>query len=319
MAESSAFGAFLQSRRHAAGLSARAVARELGLSHVAYGNAERGQPAVLAEQYWPALLTLYPDVGRSDLERLAAESEKVIEVDVSTLAAEARPYAQEIARSLNRLNSQDLHRLLTVIEGSDVSPSSEPGDECVPRVAPMSKQDLVELADELLRLLQPEALDRPVPIDLVRLIAPDGPVERRLGIRVLEVSPRALKPGAEAAASSQFILIRSDQWSLLHRGGPAAFRARATVAHELGHAVLHSSYLASSETAKRAALVPRRDLRAFEDPEWQAWTLAQAFLIPLRVARKMADRSPAALSEAFKVSLPFAEGYARRFAVWLER
>lgn len=317
MTDTTPFAKFLLEQRHSAGLSARAVARQLGLSHVAYGNVERGKQDALAEAYWPALMDLYPGTTRGKLQSLAEASASSAEVDLSGLSAESRLNAHEIVRALNRLEPEQLHRMVLSLEGSDgrVGTASRM-DEKVPRVPGLSRQDLVELGDELLRSLQPEALRCPTPVDVRKLV--DSKLEEVLGIHVYPVHPADLPADAEASTSGERILVRKDQYDLLREGGPMGLRARATIAHELGHAILHSPMLADTETAKRVTLVPRRELKAYEDPEWQAWTLAQAFLIPVRTARSLSSRTPEVIADTYQVSLPFAEGYLRRFRSWME-
>lgn len=98
------------------------------------------------------------------------------------------------------------------------------------------------------------------------------------------------------------------------KGGPMAHRARATVDHETGHAVLHVP-----EMRRQAALLPTRtpvwraELAAFRDPEWQAWTFALALLIPPRVVGTLTDTTPVALAGTFQVSHGLAVGFHKRF------
>ncbi len=315
MPDPSPFGEFLRERRLEAGLSARSLAQGLGLSHVAYGNVERGKQPFLAESHWPRLVELLPGVKIDTLRRLAEASMPVFRLDLTSIPPEARAYVQELAQSLNTLDTAQLHRLVSVLQGSDgrVAPLRYE-DERVPRVAPLSKRDLVELADELLRRLQPAALESPRPVDIVRLV--EGDLERVLGVAVYPVKADEI-PGSEASTGGRVILVREDQLDFLHRGGPIGWRARATIAHELGHVLLHREILEETHTLRKTELVPRKELRAYEDPEWQAWTLAQCFLMPMRTVQMLEDRRAETLSAVYDVSGPFASGYLRRFGDWL--
>ncbi len=64
------FGATLSEARLAAGLSLRAAAKALGVSHVYLRDVELGECTPLARERWPDVLKLYwPHVAESALER----------------------------------------------------------------------------------------------------------------------------------------------------------------------------------------------------------------------------------------------------------
>ena len=68
-------------------------------------------------------------------------------------------------------------------------------------------------------------------------------------------------------------------------------RPQFTLAHELGHLLLHS---------QRPASMARGKVEAFRDPEWQADGFAGAFLAPAAAARRC--RSLQELSVRFGIS-----------------
>ncbi len=187
-------------------------------------------------------------------------------------------------------------------------------NEYVHPVSPKRTRDIAAVADHVLAEVQPSALVQPEPIDILRLIDLTLP---SYGVHFVPVSHEEL-PDSEAetriSAGGVEVLVREDHWDELGRGGRRAHRARATVAHETGHVVLHVP-----EMRRRAAELHRRspvrrlDLAAFRDPEWQAWTFALAFLMPLRVVRTMADATPANLSATFLVSGALANSFHKRF------
>lgn len=108
------------------------------------------------------------------------------------------------------------------------------------------------------------------------------------------------------------IRLRSDVWNGAKDGNP---RFRFTVAHEVGHVVLHRSDLAKSRgCAFRDVLTATEKLPPevpiFCSPEWQANAWAGAFLMPLaavrnyllRLRKQGLDFSPTLFALHFQVS-----------------
>jgi hypothetical protein len=114
--------------------------------------------------------------------------------------------------------------------------------------------------------------------------------------------------GAEATTSmtERTIRITEPVYEATRRGHP---RYLFTLAHELGHLLLH--------TGKQTSLARGEKVKAFLDPEWQANTFASAFLMPesgiracdsiSHVMRKYGVSRPAAEIRAntLGLSLPF--------------
>lgn len=64
-------------------------------------------------------------------------------------------------------------------------------------------------------------------------------------------------------------------------------RSRFTLAHELGHAILHGRFLKEAlEGRMPQRTYKRTDLKPYFDPEWQANRFAGGFLMPAPVLRK---------------------------------
>lgn len=76
MTEISAFGAVVREARMSTSLSVRALARQVGCSHVLLGNLERGRIAAVGERFWPSLASAV-GVEVSTLRQAAAESEPI--------------------------------------------------------------------------------------------------------------------------------------------------------------------------------------------------------------------------------------------------
>ena len=68
------------------------------------------------------------------------------------------------------------------------------------------------------------------------------------------------------------IVVREDVYDQALEGNP---RHRFTIAHEIGHAVLHNDI---KKLARIDGKIP--EIKAYEDPEWQANEFAGEFLAP---------------------------------------
>ncbi|MCB9717006.1 MAG: ImmA/IrrE family metallo-endopeptidase [Myxococcales bacterium] len=114
------------------------------------------------------------------------------------------------------------------------------------------------------------------------------------------------------------VVLKERQWTALTDHGFALHRARTTVGHELGHAVLHRDVLEQMAAVKvanpAAALhrVRRRDIKPYCDPEWQAWAFCGGILLPREALRKLHGHSLEDISREFQVSLPMIRSHLRK-------
>lgn len=76
-------------------------------------------------------------------------------------------------------------------------------------------------------------------------------------------------------------------------------RARFTIAHEIGHYFLHK------DTSSFSRRLSKKDIKAYEDPEWQANTFASFFLISQNAISNL--KSPEAIAENCGTSYSAAE------------
>ena len=194
------------------------------------------------------------------------------------------------------------------------------GREEVIRMPPLSKAAIESVAEEVVGEICPEALERPTELDLL------GWVDHELPQRGIHVSPAdpAMLGDAEGLTlpdrENVEILIAEPLWDGLLRGGRRAYRGRATVAHELGHAVLHVATI--RRRMKSGALgahllkrVARGSIKTYECPEWQAWTFAGFLMAPRRTVNMLADRSAPAVSEVFGMSVDMARVHKGRLGI----
>lgn len=124
----------------------------------------------------------------------------------------------------------------------------------------------------------------------------------------LEDREAATDPSGDGAIH---ILMQSKLYESLTDAGPGGNRARATVAHELGHAVLHVPYL-RKQRGRALLRVARSQLVPFRDPEWQAWAFAGCLLMPRESLRSMQRLALSEVARAHGVSAQFAAAHYAR-------
>jgi hypothetical protein len=186
-------------------------------------------------------------------------------------------------------------------------------NETVVEVPPLSLKDIEQRSAEVRDLL----------VSLTRAAGPALPwdelVDRHLpragllfypaSVAELEDREAATDPSGEGAIH---ILMRPELYEALTDPGPGGNRARATVAHELGHAVLHVPFLRRQRgQAQPLTRVSRAQLAPFRDPEWQAWAFAGCLLMPRSLL--VATRKPLGeVARAHGVSSQFAAAHYAR-------
>jgi hypothetical protein len=168
------------------------------------------------------------------------------------------------------------------------------------------------LAENVLSVFQPSALSAPEPIDVTGWVDTILP---RFGIHVLPAADDELRdcaaltyPSGEAESE---ILVAEWIWhDLAHEARPNF--ARATVMHELGHAILHVPVMRTMNDPQPMPAADPATVPAFNDPEWQAWALAGAILMPRRTIAMLPAPTPQALAAIYHVSEQFAAVHLRR-------
>lgn len=163
-------------------------------------------------------------------------------------------------------------------------------------------------------MFQTGALSDPQPINIALLFEIELP---RL-FSSLETSLENLPSGIEgytevlengdAQSAVSLSLYEEAQWDLNTRR-----RLRSTLGHECGHIICHvpqwrkATLTVRSDQKKGIALVNRKDILVFQDPEWQAHALSGALLMPASaVVRALGKRwSQSDLADAFDVHPAF--------------
>jgi Zn-dependent peptidase ImmA (M78 family) len=182
------------------------------------------------------------------------------------------------------------------------------------RAAPMSKHDIEAVSIGILNRLSPASLAKPTAIDFARLI--DHTLSETEGIDVYPASFEETlgREGLTQVLNARStILLREDvEDAVRNPVDPYVRRARATFAHELGHASLHKQLLAALGCLPTLFRESRERIKVFEDPEWQAWTFAGFFLAPRSAVLASGVQSAVDLADAFGISVDMARVHMRR-------
>lgn len=191
--------------------------------------------------------------------------------------------------------------------------------ETVIAMPPLSLKCLELLGETVVGTFQPEALYTPQPIRVPEWIDRLLP---RFGIHVMPASYEELGDHVAvtypSGESESEILVSPWIYDNLADEERPHF-ARSTVIHELAHAILHVPLLrgriTTSPPDSAMARVDRRQLSESNDPEWQAWAMAGAILMPRRMIETLPDRSPRSIADTFFVSEKFAAVRLERLAL----
>jgi len=198
-------------------------------------------------------------------------------------------------------------------------------DERVMRMPPMSVASLEALGSELAAALGLRFAPGRAFVDWSELLHVTLP---RLNVHVYPARSGEIE-GAEGATDPTgapgdaiYILLPVDVNDAVELEGRAGNRARSTFLHEVSHAALHvplirqwarrQSGRGAHDHQKLLNRVRRGSLRAYEDPEWQAWTLAGCIIAPRSALEPVAARGPERLAPGFGVSGEFLQAHMRR-------
>lgn len=197
-------------------------------------------------------------------------------------------------------------------------------EEKVPPVSPLSTVAVCELGRCVLDQLDPDVLEKPQPLDVLRLVDERLP---KFGIHFCPATREEL--GDRAGATDPRgkdeinILISEDCWDHLEEDVPLSYFSKTTVCHELGHAIVHVPVLRRRLLMTDClSRVSRGSIKAYEDPEWQAWIFAGSILMP-SITLKMLKHAgqpltPEQVSSTFEVSKQMARSHLKRLRWPLE-
>lgn len=189
------------------------------------------------------------------------------------------------------------------------------------RVPPLSREDIRAKAEQVLRASAPELLERPAPLPVGEFAA--GSLER-YGINFVPAELPVLveaqaKEGPGRPGPWAIIELPGSAYRRLRGHGEVFPRLRATVAHELGHAVLHVRQAAERRRRGLPALdvAPALEVPFFENAEWQAWCFAGCLCAPPAVLAPLVERGEdlRQLADTFGISRSFTRQHLERYGL----
>ncbi len=160
--------------------------------------------------------------------------------------------------------------------------------ELVPVVPPMKSSAIEKKAEALLHYFYPNELRQllPIPVDhFFELIIPSIIENFKTSYTDLQM----LGICAEGYTNAEQRISIVDKSLADDTSKKGWRRFRATVGHEAGHCILHvplRRWQASLSLLGRGMKRERSTMKAYEDPEWQAWRFAHAFCMPACQVKK---------------------------------
>jgi len=192
----------------------------------------------------------------------------------------------------------------------------------IPRVAPRTISEIESLAEAVVRQYQPLALEQLIPFDVEEFF--ECELESLTGISTdMCVLPKGLDgytdPGMRVCVISSLLYDNADD--LVTRR-----RLRSTIAHEIGHCLLHVPDASQPDVPNGRfendgscpiELYNPEDLKAFENPEWQAWRFASALLMPQACFRRAVSVgwTMKMIQNAFGVNPSFVESRKKQLSI----
>jgi hypothetical protein len=185
-----------------------------------------------------------------------------------------------------------------------------------------SYHSIEEIVSEVRKMLSLGSLDRFDALQFFERVIPDMTEECRAGeISLCEAFDDCQEEGRTRWDSDRELVeigLSEKTYALLREDH---VRARYTVAHEAGHALLHTDQiirLGGMELSSHIAFHRERNPHeACQDTEWQANAFGSALLMPAegveRLFRRLGRTSAAAITEMFGVSI---ESAAYRIATY---
>jgi hypothetical protein len=176
----------------------------------------------------------------------------------------------------------------------------------------LSKREIEQIALSLLQEIQPQALTLDVAVDVESLY--EFYIPEKCGIETGYTDLSGLGPGILGYTDAVSMRSSVDKTLSDSTEGGLLRRFRATVGHESFHCMKHVQavrYFRSTSHGRDEALyrVERTKVRPFEDPEWQSWRFARAYLMPMQRIRCYSAEglSPHQMAEIFDLNPAFVE------------
>lgn len=167
----------------------------------------------------------------------------------------------------------------------------------------MSWAQVESIARNALATLAPNSAQEPIPPNMIQILEVD--LFQKYGI---DFGVEELPYGTEARfdPDANCIILAESTYRDLCANLP---RARFTVAHEIGHAIMHAPYLKEILDGNRKKRVLNRgEIPAYANPEMQANRFASELLMPSQLVRNLIlqGKNVHDLSKIFQVSFDAA-------------
>lgn len=163
------------------------------------------------------------------------------------------------------------------------------------KVPAVTNNEIIQLAHEFRKILRFEPTE---PIDILWVLESAMRVIFKQYNFDFEVKPvEEMSEHAYTDPNTGKIYIREDIYERAYCGEG---RDRFTIAHEIGHYILH----ANPAVARYPRIYPGDDVKPYEDSEWQADAFAGEFLCPCQTIQGM---TPEQIAEKYGVSVPAAK------------
>jgi hypothetical protein len=194
----------------------------------------------------------------------------------------------------------------------------------VPIAAPMSGAEIEALAQKIINRYQPEIVGRIKTFDIERFFELD--LEPLTGVRTdYRELPYGIHGFTDIDAREVVIDLKLVE-------DPFKYRFfRSTTSHESAHAILHVDQFRKQKAKLRfvhdkehynpkLTLYHQERIPAYQNPEWQAWRLGKALLMPVsNVRRALAGGLKRLdLAEAFDVNPAFVDSRLRDLKIVLD-
>lgn len=183
-----------------------------------------------------------------------------------------------------------------------------------------NRRDLDKLALNIVRALQPPVLEGKEALDVFRVIdfLED---DFEIDFDFTDTLPYGINGCTSIDDNS--VYINSELAESYSNPG----YLNSTVAHEIGHVVIHVPYLRTiqktitfnqrKQDANSINLYRDRQIPLWENPEWQAWHFAGALLMPESAVRSLIEKgiSFEKLAEHFSVNQPFLQSRLKKLDI----
>ncbi len=256
-------------------------------------------------------------VGKTKAWIVDIERGKVKPTEISVLQELARALKVDVSQLIGQvLRDRNMFRDDFSVEDWEIAGENRLREQEIRDAEPMTYKAIEERAEALASQLFPTVVADGLPLPVTRIL---GRLDEfrdlaKLGAPLaIETNSATDLEGSTTFEDGRFVVrIRSTVWAMAMLGDG---RSRFTVAHELGHVVLHGAELKAgrfqafrdSVCTASQKLMPNQPI--YRSPEWQSNSFAGAMLMPGAAVQRYLSRCQE-LDEVFSV-----KGLAENFNV----